>query len=279
MEEVFYHTYQRLSEKLTEGTQLTKKEFLSLSTEEQLNLIYVHLRTIATRAKEVLSQVKQDNSLGGVPSGFDNWWELYKKCLRLWSLGGLLQIDNYDDWYRWASNLNKVLIPFIMILYIIVLVSAGQAAVYLWPFFMFWEIFVGYFSYTYRISSSLLIREVDIVVHVVDKDDGRGVNGLEIHARSINATERCSEDQKEKFEYDLPAASYMGDGYYALSSRDRETKYLKAPPPPGLYEIWIPSEQFVNQKIYEGYTHVTLYPIPDAQCYTLEVILEGRPVS
>ncbi|MEA3457561.1 MAG: hypothetical protein U9R21_02665 [Candidatus Thermoplasmatota archaeon] len=209
------------------------------------------------------------------PSGFENWWSTYEQCKKKWNLGGLLTIDNYNDWYNWGINVLSILGIFIMVLYVLIAVSLGEAASYLWPFFAIWEIFLIYFVKTYTISSGLLVREIDIVVHVEDSESETGINGLNIYTYSLDVGEKTTQEEVNKFfNYTVEPATYMGDGYYALSSRDRETKYTKAPEPPGNYRIVI-EEQYAEGIIWESFDHDTDYAIPDAGVYMLDVSLNA----
>jgi hypothetical protein len=211
-------------------------------------------------------------------SGFEDWWELYKKCKQRWSLFGTLIIDNYDDWYNWGYNVLSFFSVFIIIIYGLIWLSNGVAAEYLYPFFAVWELYLLYFINTYLISSSLIVREVDIVLHVMNSQSSEGIDDLDITTYSTDVENKVTEgDSTEEelndfFTYIVEPATYLGDGYYALSARDRETKYKKAPEPPGNYKILIP-EQYAEGEIWEAFEHDTEYPIPDAGVYILDVPL------
>ena len=210
------------------------------------------------------------------PSGFENWWTIYEQCRKLWNLGGLLTIDSYEDWYTWVSDVLTIMVIFVGVLYVLILGSGGLAAPFLWPFFGIWELFLGYFIYTYTVSSGLLVREIDIVVHVEDSESETGISGLNIYTFNLDVGEKTTQEEVNKFfTYIVEPATYMGDGYYALSSRDRETKYTKAPEPPGNYKIVI-EEQLAEGIIWEFFDHDTKYAIPDAGVYMLNVSLNAK---
>jgi len=215
---------------------------------------------------------EKENNLGDDPySGFDSWWDLYKKCLKLWSLGGLLPYEDYDSWYSSTKTISVVLLPIILVIYASMIFNTESPAI-LWPFLSIWELYLIYFSYTYLLSSNLLVREIDIVVELKDKNTGEPIEDIDIYATNVNAT--AQKNAGSEFTYLLEPFNTVGTNYYSLSSRDREYKYCQPPPAPGTYLIEIPEGQYSKGRTYQGYEYTTEYNLKDAESYYYVIELE-----
>ncbi len=205
-------------------------------------------------------------------SGFESWWDLYQRCLKLWSLWGFLPYEDYDSWYSSVKTIQIVLIPIVLLAYGSIIVSAESASI-LWMFLFVWEVYLLYFNLTYLLSSNLLVREVDIIIELKDKETGMPIEGIEVYATNLNATEQ--KDAGSEFTYLLEPFVNMGPGYYSLACRDREYKYCQPPTPPGTYYIEIPEGQYTQSKTYDGYEFTTNFDLMDAESYSFTIELES----
>lgn len=205
-------------------------------------------------------------------SGFESWWDLYQRCLKLWSLWGLLPYEDYDSWYSSVKTIQVVLLPMILLVYGSIIINIESAA-YLWMFLLVYQAYLLYFNFTYLLSSNLLVREVDIIIELKDKETGMHIDGIEVYATNINATEQ--KGAGSEFTYLLEPFVNMGTGYYSLASRDREYKYCKPPTAPGTYYIEIPEGQYTQSKTYDGYEFTTECDLMDAESYMFTIELES----
>lgn len=219
---------------------------------------------------------KQITHLNDPNEDFDDYWFWYEKALDKWQESPI-EKDNFEDWFNEVSSGNEEIFDNAMKDFrniIIVTIVNRVAGLVLFTLFMNDVInYLVYIISSTNLFFELMVREVDIILHVVD-DKGNGIDGLAIRdeekiaAYSVNVIEEKQSEFHDDFTYTLgPITDVSQSGWYSLSQR-WGPNYLLAPAPPGKWHITIDDGNGPWK------TNETECSISSGQVYVIEMMLE-----
>jgi len=219
---------------------------------------------------------KQITPLNDPNSDFDDYWSWYLKALDKWQESPIGK-DNFEDWFNEVKSGNEEIfnqrkITFRNIIFVTIVNRVAGLVLFTLFFYDTIEYLVQIITCT-NLFFELMVREVDIILHVVD-DKGNGIDGLAIRdeekiaAYSVNVIEEKQSEFHDDFTYTLgPVTDVSQSGWYSLSQR-WGPNYLLAPAPPGKWHITIDDEDGPWK------TNETECSISSGQVYVIEMMLE-----
>ena len=212
----------------------------------------------------------------------NDYWQKYEQCLEIW---GYLNTNNFEDWKSQANWVTTVVMPLINIalLTLAFAMAITRVSLITWivaaAMFLGNYIVIGNFANSFNAFYDVVAMETGITLHIVDKA-GLGINGLgNCDLTSLDAEENLDFNKWglgiDDFTYTLQPAVNNDSGWYELCSKT-DMKYKQPPPPPGMWEVYIPSQELPSQLKYEEFT----FSISDIQSGTTQIetiTLESNP--